>query len=255
MHLTVERLQPHRHRNGVEQCPPGQQLTGKLALLVEHLDEIALVGGDIAQAQHGVGAGGPAISFQMRAGDRLQKKAEGRAGLEQLIERFAQIFGRGLLEPTAEPQQLLVIGGNAGHARQGMRDDPEALARFPADHNLRLGLDDRFGQQQPLAQSGRFLPGPVHHLHGAVRGVPDDTEGDDRSADDERQQDQMAQLETNEIGGPAMRQADRQNAHERDACEQERNQLLIRAGNLVCGSDSLHGAISSVCGARILRPA
>ena len=74
---TPAGAEPYRHRQGVEQGAAGTDIAGKLAMLVDDAQQVALIAGDIAQAQDGAGASGAAVSFQMPAG----------GGLEQQIER------------------------------------------------------------------------------------------------------------------------------------------------------------------------
>ena len=133
---------------------PARGVADKLAMLVEDVGEVALAAGHVAQAQDGAPAGGTAIGLDVAAGGRLEQRVEGPAVGEQDIEPALQFLGGRGLEPLPNREQLLGLAGETGDARQRVRHDADGLALLPEHQHLRLGLDDRLGGQQALAQLG-----------------------------------------------------------------------------------------------------
>jgi hypothetical protein len=220
--------EPDRHRQGVQQGPARLRAVRQPAVLVEDPRQVALAPGDLAQAQDGTAAGGAPVRLHIATGRGLEQLAEraavGEQGVEALLERRR---GR-RIEPGAELEEVGVVRRQAGDAAQRMHHDAHALALLPQHQRLGLGLDDRLGGEQVLAQLGHLVPRPERPAVAAERRHDAHGRGEQRAprggAEDEDEG--RAPLRRRQRG--PVRHRDAQGEHHQGAGKQQQCQLRAR---------------------------
>ena len=170
----------------------------------------------------------------------LEQQAERPPGLEQQVEPGLQLVRRLRLEPAAEAQQLALLGGHAGHADEGMGDNLEGLAGVPEHNHLRLGLDDRFGHHQAVAQGRGLAPCSVNDTVGPERREECDRESGGGGADQQGEQQHEPRIEGDAFDPAVLGQADGEHADTGDAGEQQAQKLAVGAANIVRAVGRLH---------------